>query len=131
MMTEIVTTEKDLTPLQYKALDSLLQGVSKEEVARLVECSPRSIHRWLKTPNFKAKFNEGKRIAFEEATNKLTIGSSRAVDKLFTLIDNPETPPQVVCRACEIVLTNSVKLSEISELNDRIDRLEVYVNVQT
>ena len=127
-MNQLEPLEKELTALQVKACGALLDGLTIESASKIAGCSSMSIDRWIKIPAFQNLLNEGKRAGFAVATTKLARGSSQAVDTLLTIMNDLDVSPSVRVRASEAILSNAVKLSELSDLQDRINAVEVYIN---
>lgn len=115
---------QDLTVLQIRAIEALLQTNNIPEAAKLAGCSDSSIDRWLKLPKFQQCLNEGKKQAFNLAVQKLSVGSRVAVDALLELSADKDVAASVRVRAAEVILAQSIRLNEISQLQDRVAALE-------
>lgn len=127
-MSYLEPPESKLTPLQTRACAALLAGNSIEDAAKEAGCSSVSIDRWLKISEFQSLLNAGKRACFEVASTKLSRGASRAADTLTGVLDDPDASPSVRIRAAEIILSNAVKLSELSDMQNRLTLLEVSIS---
>ena len=127
-MTQIIPLEKELSPTQIKACAALLEGCSISEAGSRAGIGEKAVDRYLKIPAFQKLLNEGKRAGFAVATNKLARGSSQAVDTLTEIMLDADVSPSVRVRASEAILSNAVKLLELSQLEDRMSAIEVYIN---
>jgi hypothetical protein len=117
-----------LTPLQLKAAAAMLQGMNLESAATAAGCSSMSIDRWLRVPAFRQLISDGKSSAFLFAANKLARGSYRAVEVLEEIMESDETPSGVRVKCATEILSHAIRLNELTDLNDRIQKIEVTLN---
>lgn len=115
--------EKNLSARQIRAVAALVEGNSYVAAAEKSEVSLASIKRWIVEPDFKAAIAFGRKQAFDSAVSKLSNGCSLAVDTLVEIAANGQSE-QVRVRASEVILNTTVKVAELSQLQDRIGYLE-------
>jgi hypothetical protein len=75
------------------AIMALLAHRSIEEAATAAGTSAKTLHRWLKEPEFDTAYRAAKRVAFGQAIARLHQGSSAAATTLLKLMLDPATPP--------------------------------------
>jgi hypothetical protein len=131
VQTLVDTSEKELTNLQLRAVNFLIAGKSWNKTAELVPCGIASLKRWHSAPEpnpFKAAIADGKRQAFQAAVGMLSAGCTVAVETLVSIAENPDAADSVRVRASEVILSNSIKVVEMGELQKRIEDLEAMLN---
>jgi len=106
------------------AILALLSHRSIEEAARQLSVGARTLHRWLKEPEFATAYREAKRAAFSQAIARLHQMSSTAVTMLGKAMLDPQTPPATRVRAAHSILEHTAKAIEIEDLEARLAELE-------
>jgi hypothetical protein len=106
------------------AIVALLAHRSIEEAATAAGTSAKTLHRWLKEPEFDTAYRAAKRAAFGQAIARLHQGSSAAATTLLKLMLDPATPPSTRARCAESVLGLASKAIEIEDIEARVAELE-------
>jgi phage terminase small subunit len=122
-MSENVT---HLTPRQAKAITALMSTPTIEKAAEIAGVTPRTLHRWLKLPHFKAELQQAEGAAISEMTRVLLVGQSRALAVLYEMMTkarNENVRKSAAVAWCQLTRGNYDK--QIFE--ERLAALEVKV----
>ena len=111
--------------LTEQAIAALLSNATIRAAAEAVAVDERTLRDWLKDPEFKADYLEARRACLTQATGALTQAATKAVSALTTVMDDPESPPQVRVSAARTILDLAYKGAEIEDITARIERLEL------
>lgn len=109
---------------QEAAILALLTARSIEEAARTSNVALRTLHRWLKEPEFDAANRRAKRAAFGQAVARLHQGSSAAAATMLKLMVDPAVPASTRLRAADCVFTHAKNAIETEEIEARVAALE-------
>ena len=90
------------------------------------ECgvSVRTLHRYLKHPDFRNELQTARGQALNLALNRLSGGAKQAVDTLLTITASEKTPAAVRVQAASQILAHVTRLTEQIDLIERIEKLE-------
>jgi hypothetical protein len=99
------TTSTPLTSVQQQIVDDLAAGASFSAVAEAHHINRVTIYRWTKTiPQFKAAL-ELSRVEFILARrDDLQLLTSRALDSLMQILENPKSSPAVLFKTARMIL---------------------------
>jgi uncharacterized protein YmfQ (DUF2313 family) len=126
-MTQNVTDfSGKLTARQIKAIGILAAGNSVESVAEQTGVSRKTIHLWLRRPDFKEAVGRTKKMAVLLVFDSLSHAVSQAAAKLIALLNSESEG--VVLRACELILKFSKEHVDGGDLRVRVERLEAKYN---
>jgi hypothetical protein len=120
----MATTERTLGAKKESAIIALLTARSIEEAARTSNVPLRTLHRWLKEPEFDAAYRRAKRAAFGQAIARLHQGTSAAAATMLKLMVDPAVPASTRLRAADCVFTHAKNAIEIEEIEARVAALE-------
>jgi hypothetical protein len=95
------------------AIAALLSHRTLEEAARAVEVSTHTLLRWMKEPEFRAMYQEARRMAFSQAIGRLQEASGAAVTTTLKIMLDANVPPAIRLRAAEIVLEHAGKAENL------------------
>lgn len=118
-----MTTPPRLTVPQSRALLAVLSEPNYEAAAAKAGCSSRQLRRWRRLPQFQQVLAEVRTDALHMLANRLALISSRAVQVLEQELERPGSP-NTRLRAAEVVLSNLLRLVELTDVAERIERLE-------
>jgi transposase-like protein len=104
------------------AIAALLSRRSVEDAARAVGVSANTLLRWMKEPEFRAVYDEARRLVFSQSLGRLQEVSGAAVTTTLKIMLDPNAPPGVRLRAAEIVLEHAAKAAELEKLGSRTVR---------
>lgn len=106
------------------AVLALLTARSIEDAARTAGVPPRTLHRWLKEPEFQTAYREARRNAFAQATARLQQATGAAVSTLLKIMVDTNAPPSTRVRAADSVLDHAKQAIEIEDVEVRVAALE-------
>lgn len=118
-----VSTEK-LGARQQAAILALLTARSIEEAARTTSVPLRTLHRWLKEPEFDAAYRRAKRAAFGQAIARLQQGSAAAATTMLKIMVDAAVPASTRLRAADCVFGHAKNAIEIEDIEARVAELE-------
>ena len=114
--------KSNLNQKQLRAITSILETDSIEEAAKKARVGRDSIYRWLKQKEFKDQLEQERRVIFEEGLNALRMATSKAAKKMIELLDHNNSNLRRL--AAKDILSLTIKVIEIQDLDERIGRLE-------
>ncbi|HEY7334100.1 MAG TPA: hypothetical protein VH639_04390 [Bryobacteraceae bacterium] len=107
-----------------EAIAALLTQRNVEEAARAIEVAPKTLLRWMKTPEFDAEYRQAKRAAYAQSIARLHQMSSAAASTLGKIMVDPSAPASTRVRAAESILNHTAKAIEIEDIEARVSELE-------
>ncbi|HLP85624.1 MAG TPA: hypothetical protein VK157_14840 [Phycisphaerales bacterium] len=113
-----------LTPTQEQAILALMNEPTVTRAAELVQVDPRTIYRWLETPEFAAAFRRTRREAFAQAMAATQKYAGLAVHSLAKVMSDANANPQARVAAATALLKFSRESLQIDSLVERIEQLE-------
>ena len=115
-----------LTGKKKLAADALLNGASVTAAATAAGVNRVSLWRWVKDdPAFGDALRTGTDAALVAAARRLKVATDMAVSTLLYVMVNGQEPGAMArLRAADMVLTHAVRLTEILDILERLDRLE-------
>lgn len=113
-----------LTAVQRRAIEALLAHNTVTAAATACGVSRRTMHRFLKDPQFKDAFRKAQYDIVDHAHARLQGITHEAVEALRAVLNNPETPAGVRVSASRAALTLAYELVESEDVRRRIEVLE-------
>lgn len=107
-----------------KIIAALLSTTTNAEAAQAAGLSTTQLYNCMRHPDFKEKLAEARARLLDGATAALQARVGEAVAAMTAVMHDPEAPAQTRLNAAEAVLRNSLKLSERTDVLDRMDTLE-------
>lgn len=86
--------------------------------------SETQIYRRLRDLGFKERYDSARRELLDRATAVLQGRLAGAIEVMGEICQDTETAPQVRLNAADAIIRNSLKLTEISDVLQRLDALE-------
>jgi hypothetical protein len=120
--------DKKLSQKQQQAIVALLANRTVDDAARACNIPARTMYRWLKEANFEAAYRAAKRAAFGQGIARLHHMASAAVSTLGKVMLDAGTPPATKVRAADTILSHTIKVQEMEEIEARIAELERIAN---
>ena len=105
-----------------KALAALIATGTVRAAAAECGLGEATLYRYLKDSEFKAEIRDARRQLFEQTITQLQVVSGAAVAALKESLASGNS--SVVIRAASIILANSFKGFEISDILERLEVLE-------
>lgn len=85
---------------------------------------PGTLSRWLSQADFRDELTRLSDMLLKDAAVKLKATAETAVDVIYECMIDEDTDPGVRLRASDMMLSHVLKLVEITELQERILKLE-------
>lgn len=105
-----------------KALAALLTTSTITDAARVAGLSHRTLTRYLEGDEFKREYRAARASIVENAVSGLQSAASEAVETLKRNLHCEN--PAVEVRCAQIIIENSIKGVEVTDLMERLERLE-------
>lgn len=121
------TINGQLSPRQYRAVESLLNSRSVQHAADTCGMGYKTLLRWMQDPQFKAALMVAEGESLDGAVRRLAGLGNTAITILADVMSNGESE-LLRLRAAQSVLDNLLKLRELRSVEERISRLEVLVH---
>ena len=119
-----IQSNPGLSRKQEQALEALLSQPNIAEAARIADCSQRTLYRYLSDPGFDAAYRAARRAAIAQSAARLQQATGAASTTILKIMVDSTHPPQVRCRAAEMVIKIAYKSIEVEDRDDRISALE-------
>lgn len=103
---------------------ALLTAGTHKQAAEAVGLSPTQLYARMRKDGFKEKLNEEKRRILERAAIAAQRRMSEAVDVMAEIMTNADNAPQVRLNAADALLRNAARLTEQSDILERVAALE-------
>ena len=116
--------EPKLSAKQVKGLEALLDGANIQDAAAAAGVNRKTLGRWLTEPLFWKTYQLNSRRGLELAARRLTGKLDMAVDMLASVMEDDEAPPGVRLRAAQQVIEGSLKLLDVTDIQERLAALE-------
>ncbi len=108
-----------------RVLAALIEHSTVAEAAKASNISTRSIFRWMQRAEFMEQFKVAQRAVVDEAVGDLQAATKRAVSTLVKNLDDES--PAVANRAAQIILSQALRAIEMTEVLERLAKLEMYL----
>jgi hypothetical protein len=106
-----------------KALTALLTSNSIAEAAKKSKIGETTLYRYLQDDDFKSRYRTARRDVLESSIGQIQGAASDAVETLKRNLDCGT--PSAEIRAAQIILDNSTRAFEITEILQRLEALEI------
>lgn len=117
-MTKVETAKRD------KYMVALLTSSTKAEAYKAAHISKATANRIEQEPDFIEQYNNIRRQAMEQTSNKLQGLAAKAVDTLASVMDSEQATPTERTRAAKIVLDGAYNAQQTQDILNRLDKLE-------
>lgn len=115
---------KNLKIRQQRAIAALLSFPTITEAARASGISERTLYRWLKEAQFRKELTNQEAERINTAARQLVGLAESALRTINLLLSDFEVSPSVRLRTAEVVLANMIRIRELTNLEERIAKLE-------
>ena len=105
-------------------LAALLSTPTTRAAAAACGVSESVIYSRLKNPEFKEKYDRERREMLIRSAAALQNHLGAAIEAMGEIVNDKETNPQTRLNAAEAVIRNALKLTERTDVLDRLDALE-------
>ena len=107
-----------------QAIQALLTSRDVPSAAKAAEISERTMWRYLAEDEFQKEYREARRKAVAHGLAGVQAACAEAVGTLRDVMGSPDSPPQAKVSAARCVLEMAIKVSELDDLAERIQKLE-------
>lgn len=101
---------------------ALVSGATIDEAAKIAGISPRTVHRRLGSPEFKAALDEANFEVIRHAVSRISGACLRAVETQEDLLEAKSE--SVRLRAARSILSSAIKFHQTIELENRLRQIE-------
>lgn len=113
-----------MTPKQQKALVALLTQPTKEKAATAAGITSKTLRSYLDDPEFRAEYRKAYSELVEDATRKVQQTLDPAVAVLREVMEDGSENGQVRVSAARSVLEYGLKMTEQTDILNRLQDLE-------
>lgn len=110
-----------------KLIAALLISPTIKEAAAASGVSESTVYKKLNDEDFSEKYAAARMSLLEQITAYLQGITGEAVNKIREIMEDPETPKQTALNAADCLLRNTYKMTEQTDVVNRISRLEELV----
>ena len=115
-----------MTLKQKRAIAELIRGPTVEAAARAANVGYSTLRRWLKEDDeFRQEYRAAVSQLIEDATLQARQSLAPALSALREIVEDGEYPAAVRVQASRSLLEYGMKLSERSDVEARMDEIEV------
>ena len=107
-----------------RIIAALLEGCTNAAAAQAVGLSLTQLYARMRAAGFKEKLREARAQFLDSAVTALQSKMSAAVGVTAEIMTDCEAPAQVRLNAAEMIMRNSLRLSERLDISGRLDALE-------
>jgi hypothetical protein len=113
-----------LTTKQERAIGFLLAEPSVAKAAESAGVGERTLHRWMREPEFARAYRDARRNAFEQAVAMTQRYATLAVQALARIVADSKTSASARVAAASAILRFGREGIELDDLAARLDSLE-------
>lgn len=118
------TSWQMLMPFHQRAIVALINQRSIADAAMQCGVEPRTIHKYMRNPLFRAAYRECRAEALHQAIGALTSSVKTAVDTIHGVMSDADNLPRDRLAAAKMVLEYSIRSVESETLAARVEQLE-------
>lgn len=111
-------------------IEALLTSATARSAAAKLGINEQTIYRRKRETEFIRKYEETRRERTEMARNALQSTAHAAVETLAQIMRDKNAPAQTRVNASEEILRQNVKYTEMSDILEKIERLEALIGEQ-
>lgn len=112
------------TQRKEKALQALLVSRTRAEAAKAAGIGESTLREYMKDPEFLSRYREAFGHMVQDATRQAQQAISPALSTLREVVEDAGQPAQARIQAARTILDQALKYMEISDILERITRLE-------
>jgi len=105
----------------------LLTSPTIDVASRKTGISPRTASRWLHSEEFTREYVRQREASLQNLAHMLRSSSVGAVEALADIIRDPKAPSTAKSNAARSILSSLLQITEQSELEERLKRLEASI----
>ena len=112
----------NLSRRQLKAIPALLTATTLDEGCKLARISRQTFYNWLEDANFKNELARQRSEMVQEGLQNLKSSLKKAVSVLIECLESNDLT--VKRRAANDLLSHALRMREVEEIEDRIQKIE-------
>lgn len=120
-----------LTAKQEKAIGFLMAEPSIAKAAESAGVGERTLHRWMREPDFARAYRDARRAAFDQAVSMTQRYATLAVQALARIVADSKVSANARVGAATAILRFGREGVELDDLAGRIESLESLLQVPT
>ena len=101
-----------------------MQCPTQRAAAEMCGISESKLYKRLNNPTFKEKYARARRDLLEKNCAALQNLMTEAIGAMGEVVKDPDAPQQVKLNAAEMIMRNCMKLTEQTDILERLDALE-------
>ena len=111
-----------------KIITALLSNPSIKEAAKSINITPQTVYNRLRDDSFKTRYAEARRQVLSEDCYRLQSYLADAIEQIHDVaIDEMGTATQIRLNACDMLLRHCYRLTELTDVLARIEKLELAI----
>lgn len=103
---------------------ALLSSPTTRAASEACGVSESVIYARLKTPDFKERYDTARREMLAQSAAALQTHLNAAIEAMGDIVSDKDANPQTRLNAAEAVIRNTLKMTERTDILDRLDALE-------
>ena len=104
--------------------DALVGAKTMAEACKIAGVSARTGARWIRTDTFAEIYSERRKATLHAASGLLKAGSIGSIETLVSIAIDKEASSTARVAAAKVVVDAMLKISELRDLEERLERLE-------
>lgn len=109
---------------QEQLIVALMNEPTISQAAKRLKVNESTIFRMMQDESFKAQYREARRALLYNSISQLQAISGEAVQTLRNIMNDAEVSPAVRVNAAKSILDMGLKVTELEEVTERIERIE-------
>ncbi|MDI9390034.1 MAG: hypothetical protein QM402_01665 [Synergistota bacterium] len=114
----------ELEPKQQQAIIALLTQPTITGAAASIGINPKTLHEWLKQPDFREAYAEARDQTMDQAITRLQQAISKAIDTLIAIMGSDLAKDAARVTAARTILDMAFKAYELEQIAERLTKLE-------
>ena len=120
----------NLDAKQVKFIDAYFKCNDVKSVCKERKISINTYYKYLNDKAIKKEINHQLNQILQDTSRYLQNNLNKCSVELMDIIDNKETPPQTKINAINSMFNISLKLTEQTNILDRLEQLEIQQNIE-
>lgn len=112
-------------------LRALAAGASITNAAALAGCSTKTVARRLANPEFRSRLNGLRAEQFADVATMLRAELPPTIKQAIAIRDDPDVAAGTRLQACTVIVAWATKFHELTDLNPRLEVLELLKGAQS
>ena len=118
-----------LEPKHIKFIDAYFKNQDINTICKELNITRQTYYNYLNNYDVKNEINRQLNEMLKDTTRYLKSKINRCCIELMDIIENKETPPQIKINAINSVFTHTIKLTEQTDIIDKLDQIESQLNL--